>query len=76
MKSLGWPQEQRCQIKGWNLLKLLTGQCSITAGSLATHGCIVALTDLGMGFDPVLTYHEMPASMLLCMKFRDGPSML
>ena len=40
------------------LLKLLTGQRSLTAGTVATRGRIVALTELGLGFDPVLTGRE------------------
>jgi ABC-type polysaccharide/polyol phosphate transport system ATPase subunit len=40
------------------LLRLLTGQRSLTAGSIATRGRIVAMTELGLGFDPVLTGRE------------------
>ena len=40
------------------LLKLLTGQRSLTAGTVVTRGRIVALTELGLGFDPVLTGRE------------------
>jgi homopolymeric O-antigen transport system ATP-binding protein len=40
------------------LLKLLTGQRLLTAGTVVTRGRIVALTELGLGFDPVLTGRE------------------
>jgi ABC-type polysaccharide/polyol phosphate transport system ATPase subunit len=40
------------------LLKMLTGQRSLTAGTVATRGRIVALTELGLGFDPALTGRE------------------
>jgi ABC-type polysaccharide/polyol phosphate transport system ATPase subunit len=40
------------------LLKLLTGQRALTSGRVTTRGRIVALTDLGLGFDPVLTGRE------------------
>ncbi len=40
------------------LLKLITGQRSLTSGTVTTRGRIVALTELGLGFDPVLTGRE------------------
>jgi ABC-type polysaccharide/polyol phosphate transport system ATPase subunit len=40
------------------LLKLITGQRSLTAGKVETRGRIVALTELGLGFDPVLSGRE------------------
>jgi lipopolysaccharide transport system ATP-binding protein len=40
------------------LLKLLAGQRSLTVGSVKIRGRVVALTDLGLGFDPVLTGRE------------------
>ncbi len=40
------------------LLKLLTGQRSLSAGRIVTRGRIVALTELGLGFDPTLTGRE------------------
>ena len=40
------------------LLKVLTGQRSLTAGTVTTRGRIVALTELGLGFDPALTGRE------------------
>ncbi|MBV8780936.1 MAG: ATP-binding cassette domain-containing protein [Phycisphaerae bacterium] len=40
------------------LLKLLTGQRALTSGTIKTRGRIVALTELGLGFDPVLTGRE------------------
>lgn len=40
------------------LLKLITGQRSLTSGTVMTRGRIVALTELGLGFDPVLTGRE------------------
>jgi ABC-type polysaccharide/polyol phosphate transport system ATPase subunit len=40
------------------LLKLLTGQRALTAGKVITRGRVVALTELGLGFDPVLSGRE------------------
>ena len=40
------------------LLKLITGQRSLSCGTVATRGRIVALTELGLGFNPVLTGRE------------------
>jgi lipopolysaccharide transport system ATP-binding protein len=40
------------------LIKLLTGQRSLTSGTVQSRGRIVALTELGLGFDPVLTGRE------------------
>jgi ABC-type polysaccharide/polyol phosphate transport system ATPase subunit len=40
------------------LLKMLTGQRTPTAGSIVTRGRVVALAELGLGFDPVLTGRE------------------
>jgi lipopolysaccharide transport system ATP-binding protein len=40
------------------LLKIITGQRSLTAGTVATRGRVVALTELGLGFNPVLTGRE------------------
>lgn len=40
------------------LLKVITGQRSITAGTVATRGRMLALTELGLGFDPALTGRE------------------
>jgi homopolymeric O-antigen transport system ATP-binding protein len=40
------------------LLKMLTGQRSLTAGRIVSRGRVVALMDLGLGFDPVLTGRE------------------
>jgi len=40
------------------LLKLLNGQRGLTSGTVTTRGRVVALNDLGLGFDPVLTGRE------------------
>jgi ABC-type polysaccharide/polyol phosphate transport system ATPase subunit len=40
------------------LLKLITGQRSLTAGKVATRGRMVALTELGLGFNLALTGRE------------------
>jgi ABC-type polysaccharide/polyol phosphate transport system ATPase subunit len=40
------------------LLKMLTGQRGMTIGRVATRGRVVGLTELGLGFDPVLTGRE------------------
>jgi ABC-type polysaccharide/polyol phosphate transport system ATPase subunit len=40
------------------LLKLITGQRKLTTGRVVTQGRIVALTHLGLGFDPLLTGRE------------------
>jgi lipopolysaccharide transport system ATP-binding protein len=40
------------------LLKILTGQRALTAGKVITRGRVVALTELGLGFDPVLSGRE------------------
>jgi ABC-type polysaccharide/polyol phosphate transport system ATPase subunit len=40
------------------LLKMLTGQRTLTKGRVVSRGRVVALTDLGLGFDPVLTGRE------------------
>ena len=40
------------------LLKLISGQRSLTAGTIRTRGRIVALNELGLGFDPNLTGRE------------------
>jgi ABC-type polysaccharide/polyol phosphate transport system ATPase subunit len=40
------------------LLKLITGQRSLSAGTIATRGRIVALAELGLGFNPVLSGRE------------------
>jgi len=40
------------------LLKLLTGQRALTAGKVTVRGRVVALTELGLGFDPVLSGRE------------------
>jgi ABC-type polysaccharide/polyol phosphate transport system ATPase subunit len=40
------------------LIKLITGQRSLTAGKVEMRGRVVALTELGLGFDPVLTGRE------------------
>lgn len=40
------------------LLKMLTGQRGLTAGRIVTRGRVVALNELGLGFDPVLTGRE------------------
>jgi ABC-type polysaccharide/polyol phosphate transport system ATPase subunit len=40
------------------LLKMLSGQRTLTAGRIVTRGRVVALTELGLGFDPVLTGRE------------------
>jgi len=40
------------------LLKLITGQRSLTAGQVTTRGRVVALTELGLGFDGALTGRE------------------
>jgi len=40
------------------LIKLVTGQRSLTAGRVEMRGRVVALTELGLGFDPVLTGRE------------------
>jgi lipopolysaccharide transport system ATP-binding protein len=40
------------------LLKMLTGQRTLTAGRVVVRGRVVAMTELGLGFDPVLTGRE------------------
>lgn len=40
------------------LLKLITGQRSLSAGTITTRGRIVALTELGLGFNYALTGRE------------------
>lgn len=40
------------------LLKLITGQRSLSTGSITTRGRIVALTELGLGFNQALTGRE------------------
>jgi len=40
------------------LLKLLIGRLKLTRGQITTRGRIVALTELGLGFDPVLSGRE------------------
>jgi ABC-type polysaccharide/polyol phosphate transport system ATPase subunit len=40
------------------LLKMLTGQRGLTSGRIVTRGRVVALNELGLGFDPVLTGRE------------------
>ena len=40
------------------LIKLITGQRKLTTGRIATTGRIVALTELGLGFNAVLTGRE------------------
>jgi ABC-type polysaccharide/polyol phosphate transport system ATPase subunit len=40
------------------LLKLITGQRLLSAGTVRTRGRIVALNELGLGFNPVLTGRE------------------
>jgi lipopolysaccharide transport system ATP-binding protein len=40
------------------LMKMITGQRRLTRGSISTRGRIVALTELGLGFDPALTGRE------------------
>jgi ABC-type polysaccharide/polyol phosphate transport system ATPase subunit len=40
------------------LLKLITGQRSLSAGTITTRGRIVALTELGLGFNQALTGRE------------------
>jgi ABC-type polysaccharide/polyol phosphate transport system ATPase subunit len=40
------------------LLKMITGQRSLSAGTIRTRGRMVALTDLGVGFNPALTGRE------------------
>ncbi len=40
------------------LLKMLTGQRGLTAGRIVTRGRAVALNELGLGFDPVMTGRE------------------
>jgi ABC-type polysaccharide/polyol phosphate transport system ATPase subunit len=40
------------------LLKMLTGQRILTTGKVIVRGRVVALTELGLGFDPVLTGRE------------------
>jgi ABC-type polysaccharide/polyol phosphate transport system ATPase subunit len=40
------------------LLKILTGQRALTAGKVIMRGRVVALTELGLGFDPVLSGRE------------------
>jgi ABC-type polysaccharide/polyol phosphate transport system ATPase subunit len=40
------------------LLKLITGQRSLSSGEIRTRGRIVALNELGLGFDPYLTGRE------------------
>jgi ABC-type polysaccharide/polyol phosphate transport system ATPase subunit len=40
------------------LLKLITGQRQLSSGTIRTRGRIVALTELGLGFDPALTGRE------------------
>ncbi len=40
------------------LLKLITGQRSLSAGTVRTRGRIVAINELGLGFDPTLTGRE------------------
>jgi ABC-type polysaccharide/polyol phosphate transport system ATPase subunit len=40
------------------LLKILTGQRALTAGKVIMRGRVVALTELGLGFDPVMSGRE------------------
>jgi ABC-type polysaccharide/polyol phosphate transport system ATPase subunit len=40
------------------LLKMLTGQRTLTSGKVLSRGRVVALTELGLGFDPVLSGRE------------------
>jgi len=40
------------------LLKLLTGQRGLTAGKVIMRGRVVGLTELGLGFDPVMSGRE------------------
>jgi ABC-type polysaccharide/polyol phosphate transport system ATPase subunit len=40
------------------LLKLITGQRKLTAGEVVRRGRMVALTEIGLGFDPALTGRE------------------
>jgi lipopolysaccharide transport system ATP-binding protein len=40
------------------LLKILTGQRALTAGKVTMRGRVVALTELGLGFDPVMSGRE------------------
>lgn len=40
------------------LLRLVSGQRKVTAGKIITRGRIVALTELGLGFDPALSGRE------------------
>ena len=40
------------------LIKMISGQRSLSAGSITTRGRIVALTELGLGFDLALTGRE------------------
>lgn len=40
------------------LLKMITGQRSLSTGEIQTRGRIVALNELGLGFNPILTGRE------------------